>query len=207
MRVIAGEVGGFRLRGPADRGTRPMTDKVKSAVFSMLSSLGSEPDRVLDLYAGTGGLGIEAMSRGAAEAEFVEHSAKAMAVVRANLEHTGFAADSVTHQMSVTAFIARHGSSTTPFDLVFMDPPYADDDIVETLELVGNSALLQSGALVVLGHWPRLTPPERAGSLVLLRSRCHGDSCFTVYEKPDPTASPQPETEPPGTETTQEPPR
>ncbi|HEV2527614.1 MAG TPA: RsmD family RNA methyltransferase [Thermomicrobiales bacterium] len=193
MRVIAGEVGGFRLRGPADRGTRPMTDKIKSALFSMLASLGAEPDRVLDLYAGTGGLGIEALSRGALQAEFVEQAPKAMAVVRANIEHCRYTDVTVTHQTSVAAFIARGAIGSEPFDLVFMDPPYADEDIVERLVQLGESTLLQSGALVVLGHWPRLTPPERAGRLSLLRSRCHGDSCFTVYERTDDvsdTASP-----------------
>lgn len=185
MRVIAGDVGGFRLKGPASKGTRPMTDKVKSALFSMLSSLGAAPDRVLDLYAGTGGLGIEALSRWADHGTFVEQSSQAMAVVRANVEHCGYTAGSEFHQVSVQAFIARATASTSPYDLVILDPPYADEDIVTTLGSLGESTLIQSGSLVVLGHWPRLTPPERAGRLSLLRSRCHGDSCFTVYEWPD----------------------
>jgi 16S rRNA (guanine966-N2)-methyltransferase len=200
MRVIAGEVGGFRLRGPASKGTRPMTDKIKSALFSMLTSLGAQPDRVLDLYAGTGALGIEAMSRWAGHGAFVEQSAQAMAVVRANVEHCRYTADSEFHQMSVQGFIARATPATEPYDLVILDPPYADEDITQTLESLGESTLIQSGSLVVLGHWPRLTPPERAGRLELLRSRCHGDSCFTVYEWPrtgdEPGGQPGPDRDP-----------
>ncbi len=193
MRVIAGERGGLRLKGPPSKATRPMTDKIKSAVFSMLAALGSETERVLDLYAGTGGLGIEALSRGASHAEFVEQAGAAVAVIRANLAHTDYVAASTVHQTPVTAYLARSALNATPFDLIFMDPPYADDDIVDILRTIGESALIQSGTLVVLGHWPRLTPPATAGQLELVRSRCHGDSCFTVYEWPladDPTTDP-----------------
>ena len=184
MRVIAGERGGLQLKGPPSKATRPMTDKIKSAVFSMLASLGAEPDRVLDLYAGTGGLGIEALSRGAIHAEFVEQAAAAVAVIRSNLAHTRYADVSQVHQVPVSAFVSRGTPDGQPFDLVFLDPPYADEDIVDVLESIGESALIQSGSMVVLGHWPRLTPPPRAGRLELVRSRCHGDSCFTVYEWP-----------------------
>lgn len=184
MRVIAGERRGFHLKGPPSKATRPMTDKVKGAVFSMLASLGSEPDRVLDLYAGTGGLGIEALSRGALHGEFVEQAGAAVAVIRANLAHTQYAGVSTVHQVPVSAFVARTAANVEPFDLVFLDPPYADDDIVAVLRSIGESTLIQSGSMVVLGHWPRLTPPAMAGRLELVRSRCHGDSCFTVYEWP-----------------------
>ena len=190
MRVIAGERGGFQLKGPPSKATRPMTDKIKSAVFSMLASLGSEPDRVLDLYAGTGGLGIEALSRGAVRAEFVEQAAAAVAVIRANLAHTQYADVSTIHQLPVSTFVGRATTGTAPFDLVFIDPPYADDEIEDVLTSVGDSALIQSGSLVVLGHWPRFTPPATAGRLELIRSRCHGDSCFTVYEWPFDEAPP-----------------
>lgn len=192
MRVIAGERRGFHLKGPADKGTRPMTDMVKEAVFSMLGSLGAEPDRVLDLYAGTGGLGIEALSRWAERAEFVEQATSAAAVVCENLARTRYDDVATVHQVPVQAFIARAEPGTEPFDLVFLDPPYADDDIVAVLTSVGESPLIQSGTLVVLGHWPRLTPPETAGSLVQLRSRRHGDSCFTIYEVPVETDDPGP---------------
>jgi 16S rRNA (guanine966-N2)-methyltransferase len=182
MRVIAGEAKGRRLKGPAGFFTRPMTDKVKEALFSTLGSLGVEPDRVLDLYAGTGGLGIEALSRGATWAEFVEQNGGACAVVRGNLAHTKYTDVSRVHQTSVASFIARARTSAEPYDLVILDPPYTDPHIVQTIEEISGSALVQSGTIVVVGHWPRLDLPERIGQLDLLRSRCHGDSCFSIYE-------------------------
>src|SRR3954470_13180561 len=90
MRVISGDRRGFQLKGPAGRFTRPMADKIKGALFSMLASLGVEPERVLGLYAGTGGIGVEALSRGAESVDFVEQNAAAAAVVRANIAHTRY---------------------------------------------------------------------------------------------------------------------
>lgn len=184
MRVIAGERRGFQLKGPAGRFTRPMADKIKGAVFSMLASHGVAPERVLDLYAGTGGIGIEALSRGADSADFVEQNAAAAAVVRANIAHTRYEDVSRVHQESVSTFISRaeRDPATRPYDLIIMDPPYADPDLAPMLERVGASPLVESGTVLVIGHSPRVVLPERAGKLTRLKERCHGDSCFSLYE-------------------------
>jgi 16S rRNA (guanine966-N2)-methyltransferase len=185
MRVVAGERRGFQLKGPAGRFTRPMADRIKEAVFSMLAALGVEPVRVLDLYAGTGSLGIEALSRGAEWADFVEQHRAAAAVVRANLEHTRYADVSRVHQEPVAAFLTRaerNPAQTAPYDLIIMDPPYADPELVSTLERIGRSPLVESGTVLVIGHSPRVALPERAGRLARWRERCHGDSCFSLYE-------------------------
>ena len=183
MRVIAGEAKGFKLKGPAGPGTRPMADKIKGALFSMLGSLGVEPERVLDLYAGTGSIGIEALSRGAGWADFVEQNAAAAAVVRANLAHTKFAPAARVHQQPVLAFLRQaERGALPPYDLVVLDPPYADPEIVSTLERIGASPLVQSATVVAIGHSPRVALPKRAGRLARLRERCHGDSCFSLYE-------------------------
>jgi len=159
-----------------------MADKIRGSLFSMLASLNVVPDRVLDLYAGTGGIGIEALSRGAETADFVERNGAAAAVVRANLAHTGFTDVAKVHQTAVAAFLGR---SLPPYDLVTMDPPYADPEIVPTLIRVGESRLVQSASVVAIGHSPRVALPERAGRLVRLRERCHGDSCVSIYEVAD----------------------
>ena len=162
-----------------------MADKIRGALFSMLASLGVEPVRVLDLYAGTGGIGIEALSRGAETADFVEQNAAAAAVVRANLTHTRYADVARVFQESVSTFLARaerNSAQAAPYDLIVMDPPYADPDLVATLERVGRSPLVESGTILAIGHSPRVTLPERAGRLVRLRERCHGDSCFSIYD-------------------------
>lgn len=179
MRVISGSARGRTLKGPASSATRPMADKIKGALFNALASLGVEPEVVLDLYAGTGSVGIEALSRGASQADFVDQGRDQCATIRANLATTGFADVSRVHQAPVQSFIQGRSGS---YDLVILDPPYAAPDIIETLEKVGDSALVQSGTIVVIGHWPRIELPDRIGKLDCLRHRCHGDSCFSIYE-------------------------
>lgn len=195
MRIIGGERRGYQLRGPAGRFTRPMADKVKGAVFSMLDSLGVDGARVLDLYAGTGGIGIEALSRWAEQADFVEQNAAAAAVVRANLAHTQYDPVSHLYQEAVSTFLARaerNPAAVAPYDVIFMDPPYADPELLATLERIGNSPLVNSATVLVIGHWPRITLPEEAGRLRRLRERCHGDSCFSIYEAADPANAGEP---------------
>ena len=179
MRVISGSAKGRKLKGPPSSATRPMADKIKGALFNMLASLGAEPDVVLDLYAGTGSIGIEALSRGARRADFVDQGREQCAVIRDNLRTTGFADAATVHQAPVRSFIA---SSQGAYDFVILDPPYAAPDILETLALLASSPLVQSGSIVVLGHWPRLEVPDEIGRLEIVRHRCHGDSCFSIYE-------------------------
>lgn len=156
-----------------------MADKIRQAVFSALGSLGVEPERVLDLYAGTGALGIEALSRGAEHAVFVEHDAAAVAVIRENLDRTKLGDRATVHRRSVELYLR---SRAEPYDLIFLDPPYADPSIPDTLRRLSESALVQSGSVIVLGHWPRLELPERVGQLALIKRRCHGDSCFSIFD-------------------------
>jgi 16S rRNA (guanine966-N2)-methyltransferase len=191
MRVIVGERRGFQLKGPAGKFTRPMADKIRGALFSMLASLDVAPARVLDLYAGTGGIGIEALSRGADWADFVEQNAAAAAVVRANLAHTQYSDVSHVYHEAVTTVLSRaeRASSVEPYDLIIMDPPYADPQLVATLERVGSSSLVESGTVLAIGHSPRVTLPEWAGRLERLRERCHGDSCFSIYEASAPAVA------------------
>ncbi len=179
MRVIAGIARGHNLKGPPSIATRPMADKIKGSLFSMLASMSVEIDRVLDLYAGTGSIGIEALSRGATWADFVDQSPAACAVVKANLAHTKFTELSRVHNMQVASYLNRREA---PYDFVILDPPYADPAIVETLERLAASSLVQSGTIVAIGHSPRVKLPEIAGRLERLRERCHGDSCFSIYE-------------------------
>lgn len=186
MRIISGSARGRRLKGPPNHGTRPMTDKIRGAVFNSLASLNVYPDHVVDLFAGTGAIGIEALSRGAESADFVDMGREPVAVIRDNLRTVGFSEKAQVHQMSVTTFIER---AQAPADLIVLDPPYADPEILPTMELLESSKLVQSGTIVVLGHSPRVSPPDRIGQLEALRHRCHGDTCFSIYECTDPAPS------------------
>jgi 16S rRNA (guanine966-N2)-methyltransferase len=156
-----------------------MTDKIKGALYNSLASLGVEPDVVLDLYAGTGSLGIEALSRGASRADFVDLGKDQTATIRANLESTGFNRLGTVHTMPVDRFLH---SQRGPYDFVILDPPYADPEILPTLEQVAAANLVQSGTIVAIGHSPRVNLPDQIGRMERLRFRCHGDSCFSIYE-------------------------
>jgi 16S rRNA (guanine(966)-N(2))-methyltransferase RsmD len=118
VRVVAGRYKGRRLRAPAGRATRPTADRVREALFSILGPL--EGLRVLDLFAGSGALGIEALSRGAAAATFVDSDPRAIAAVRANLDAVGV--EAAVHRRDALAFL---GQPRETYDLVFLDPPYS----------------------------------------------------------------------------------
>jgi 16S rRNA (guanine966-N2)-methyltransferase len=180
MRVVSGEARGRKLRAPKSQGiTRPMADKIKEALFSVLASLGVEYDRVLDLYAGSGAIGIEALSRGAIWCDFVDRDNHAVRAIRENLEHVGYADRGKIHRVPVLTMIR---GAREPYDMVTFDPPYADPDIIETLNALSLSNAVRDGTIVAVGHSPRVDLPERIGRLQKLRDRCHGDSCFSVFD-------------------------
>ncbi len=179
MRVISGTARGHRLKAPRGMTTRPMADKIREAVFSVLASEGIQPVRVLDLYAGSGSVGIEALSRGAEWADFVEHNAAACAVIRDNLASTRFTERAAVHQATIEGFISRLRER---YDFIIMDPPYASPTIRDVIEALARSPAVEHGTILVIGHSPRVALPERIGPLELLRQRCHGDSCFAIYE-------------------------
>lgn len=179
-RIIAGAAGGLRLDVPAS-GTRPTSDRVRESLFAALESADAiEGARVLDLYAGSGALGLEALSRGAASADLVERSRPAAGVVRRNAQRVAKALGSArsaparVHESTVHAFLSRVAG---PYDLVFTDPPYDLDDTAMTADLVALAPLLSPEALVVVERAKRAAPPELdAAGLVLVRERAYGDT-------------------------------
>ncbi|HUG16606.1 MAG TPA: 16S rRNA (guanine(966)-N(2))-methyltransferase RsmD [Thermomicrobiales bacterium] len=191
MRVVSGSARGRKLKAPKSTGiTRPMADKIKEALFSVLASLGVEADRVLDLYAGSGAVGIEALSRGAIWCDFVDRDHHAVQAIRENLDHVGFSDRARVHHSAVLPMLR---GALEPYDLVIFDPPYADSELLSTLEALSSSPAVMDGTVVAVGHSPRVEMPERVGRLVKLRGRCHGDSCFAVYDSvllPEPQQAP-----------------
>jgi 16S rRNA (guanine966-N2)-methyltransferase len=174
MRVVAGIHGGRQLRAPPGSGTRPTSDRVREALFSMLSSVAGE--RVLDLFAGSGALGIEALSRGAAAATFVDSAAAATAAVRRNLTDLGIEAEVL--QMPALRALACTPIADRQYDLVFLDPPYRlasslGEDLSRALEPV-----LSEPARVV-AESDRRAPLELA--LPLLRERRYGDTLIRIH--------------------------
>jgi 16S rRNA (guanine(966)-N(2))-methyltransferase RsmD len=181
--VIAGSARGIRLRTRV--GTRPFADRVKQTLFAIL-----EPDlegaRVLDLFAGSGAGGIEALSRGAASAVFVEKDPGTALVIEANLRATSLAGpDARVVAADVIGWLGRPWSAGEPFDLVIVDPPYADTEILaRTLAVLGSAdGPIKPGARVVAKHFWRDRPPDRIGLLASERDRRFGETALTFYRR------------------------
>jgi 16S rRNA (guanine(966)-N(2))-methyltransferase RsmD len=183
-RIIAGAARGIRLTAPGGE-TRPLGDRVKQTLFAIL-----EPElpgsTVLDLFAGSGAAGIEALSRGAAAAWFVERDPAAVRVIEENLSRASLA-DGRGHvvRADVVAWLTKPGAATGPFDIVIVDPPYARSELlIAALERLGeaNGPLgLAAGAIVVAKHFWRPDPPPRIGLLASERVRRFGETALTFY--------------------------
>jgi 16S rRNA (guanine966-N2)-methyltransferase len=177
MRVIAGVARGVTLQTPRDRLTRPITDRVKETLFGILGQ--RVPDaRVLDLFAGSGAIGIEALSRGAERATFVERGAPALAALRTNLERTHLADRATVVPGDVLAFLDRDGARG--HDIAILDPPYEERAILAPLQRL--AAQMELGGTVVVKHFWRTAVPEPTG-LVQIRARRFGETTLTFLER------------------------
>ena len=181
-RVIAGTARGIRLEG-APAGTRPLSDRVKQALFASLEAEGALSDGFLDLYAGTGAAGIEALSRGADRATFVELDARAYAVIETNLKRAKLDGWQVVRNDVVRYLANDIPPPQQPYLAVIADPPYEAPLLAPTLELLGDQqhGWLADGAVVVAKHFWRDAAAARIGTLVLERQRRFGETMLTFY--------------------------
>jgi 16S rRNA (guanine966-N2)-methyltransferase len=179
MRIIAGEFKGRRLAAVKGR-IRPTSDKVREAVFSILGAAVAEA-RVLDLFAGTGALSLEALSRGARDAVLVEDQTVALEVLRRNLEALGVAERVRIIPLSVRQALKKLAARQEKFDLIFLDPPYGRGLAVATLTALDTLGLLSPDGRVVAEHSHRETLPECLGQLDLSQSRRYGDTQVAFY--------------------------
>jgi 16S rRNA (guanine966-N2)-methyltransferase len=183
MRVIAGRYGGRRLRAPAGAATRPTSERVREAVFSMLGPL--DGAGVLDLFAGSGALGIEAISRGAAQAIFVERAAGPREILAANLEALGLGRPTaIVRGGDARPELRAAAARGEVFDLVFLDPPYRQADVLGPALAGPLAAVLAPGARVVCESDRRL--PLELG-LPLERERRYGDTLIRLHGRGEPT--------------------
>jgi 16S rRNA (guanine966-N2)-methyltransferase len=166
VRIVAGTAGGRRLYAPAGRALRPTSERVREAVFSSLESMGVlDGAKVVDLFAGSGALGIEALSRGASRAVFVDADPVALAAVRSNLEATGLTHNGHVVRSDVVRFLQRQQEG---FDLAFADPPYEFQAWDQVLPLLGaRIAVLESNRELDLGGSWRTTKQKRYGDTVV----------------------------------------
>ncbi|MCX6357059.1 MAG: 16S rRNA (guanine(966)-N(2))-methyltransferase RsmD [Candidatus Aureabacteria bacterium] len=185
LRVIAGELKGRKLKAPCGSNVRPTADRVKESLFQVLAPY-IEDAMVLDLYAGSGNLGIEALSRGAASCCFVERDSAACACIKDNMERCGVAERCTLLRMDVVSALQHLEGAGERFTLVLADPPYAKapGDLSEAkkiLRALDRCAILTPRALVVVEHGKADDLPDGYASLGRIRLKCYGDTMVSVY--------------------------
>jgi 16S rRNA (guanine966-N2)-methyltransferase len=182
MRVIAGEAKGTLIKYPKGAPTRPATELVRGAMFSMLASSDADWSRVLDLFSGSGSLGIEALSRGAGFVDFVDQDRRCCAIIKENLERARLADRARVHCQDVSSALSRLEGG---YGIVVMDPPYANRAIGEVISRLAGSKLISPQTVVVITHSARFRLEASYGGLELKRELRHGDSVIAVYRLSD----------------------
>lgn len=182
MRIIAGTAKGRTLKVPRNTEVRPTADRVKETVFNVLGQW-LDGERVLDLYAGVGGLGLEALSRGAGHATFVERDRTTMAALVENLQGMGFSARSTTLLKPVDRAVKQLGGAGATFELVFADPPYALCETPALLAALEEAGLVAEGGRLVVEHDRREALPAIVGRLEREDERRFGDTLVTFYAR------------------------
>jgi 16S rRNA (guanine(966)-N(2))-methyltransferase RsmD len=184
MRVIAGTYRSRLLQAPRGTATRPTSDRLRETLFNVLQPR-IENSRFVDLYAGTGAVGIEALSRGAAHVWFAENAAPALAALRDNLKVLKLTGDFTLEDRGTGAMLQRLSKLPAPVDLVYLDPPYeAEAEYESTLGFLGSArgrATLNAGALVVAEHSSKSRLPTRYGALEHFRHLKQGDAALSFY--------------------------
>lgn len=183
MRIIAGEFRGRLLKSPAGQRTRPTSDRLRETLFNILNRSLDESSRFLDLCAGTGAVGIEAISRGAAHSTFVDKSRRACALIEENLDRLGIP-ESATEIVCAAAesFVAREGAGV--WDLIYYDPPYAAD-YLRVIHAVGmlRPEILAPGGIFIAEHHTKHELPDRLGGLRRWRIVRQGESSLSFFEQ------------------------
>jgi 16S rRNA (guanine(966)-N(2))-methyltransferase RsmD len=182
-RVIGGSARGLRLEAPRGGVVRPLSDRVKESLFGALEADGALAGPFLDLYAGSGAGGIEALSRGAPTATFVERDDRACAVIRANLARARLAGGTVIGD-DVGRYLTRaRDPDAAQFTAVLVDPPYGDETLGRTLAALASGGWLAHPGVVVAKHFWRDDPPERIGSLRRRRQKRFGETVLSFYTR------------------------
>jgi 16S rRNA (guanine966-N2)-methyltransferase len=180
MRITGGSAKGHIIRAPQIATVRPTTDKVRGAVFSMLGALARNWDRGLDLFAGSGALGIEALSRDVGWVDFVEQNSKCCLVIKQNLSKTGFIDQAHVYCCPVMKAL---GFLEHTYDMVFVDPPYADNSLSALIPVLAMSNFISADTVILVSHSSRNSLDQQYGSLSMIKEKRYGDTGISIYQK------------------------
>lgn len=180
MRIVAGEFKGATFRTPKGSGVRPTSALVKKSLFAMLENLKDMNAQFLDLYAGSGALGLEALSRGAGGVDFVEQNERSAVLIKKNLADLGFSDTARVYRSPVKKALLFLDKK---YDFVLLDPPYDSQELNAVLKLLSQSKITNNGALLAIPHSHRTYLEEAYGLFHLVRRRRHGDTTISIYLK------------------------
>lgn len=181
MRIICGTAGGRRLKGPPNDSIRPVLDQVKESIFNILFDVTGMS--VLDVFAGTGSLGLEAVSRGASCAVFIENNSKAIRIIRENIKICGFKDACRLIPKHVNVALKLLHREERKFQLIFIDPPYLKNLVNPTIQLINEHDLLQKGGLIITEHHPKEPLKDLPGDLSISDERKYGQTYVTFVTK------------------------
>lgn len=181
LRVISGSAKGHGLKTVKGGTTRPTSDKVKGALYNIIAAY-VEGSTVLDVFAGTGSLGIEALSRGAASAVFFDKSPICCGIIKDNLQHTKLADKALVYNVDYAAGIKKVHQEGHKFDIIIMDPPYNKNFIQEALKLLTINDIIVDDGIIIAEHSTMDKLPESCGKLKVIDTRKYGDTMITIYK-------------------------
>ncbi len=180
MRITGGSAKGQIIKALPGLLVRPTTDKVREAIFSMLGSLASNWDRGLDLFAGSGALGLEALSREVKWIDFVDQNNRCCQLINQNLKKTGFLDQSHVYCCPVMKAL---GFLDGKYDMIFLDPPYADTSLGSVITGIAQSNLISEDSIILASHGARSALNDHYESLVKIKEKRYGDTCISIYQK------------------------
>ena len=181
MRVISGKVRGLKLNAPKNDDVRPTTDRVKESLFNMINSYMMDSD-ILDLFAGTGSLGIECLSRGANKCVFVDKSKESINIVESNIKKARVENESIVLNLDFKSAISSLALKKEKFDVIFMDPPYYKNMFSDALLSVDENELLKEDGIIVVEHDTVDKFPDNMGRLYKSREKKYGNTTITFYK-------------------------
>lgn len=180
MRIISGSRKGLRLKGPKGNETRPTEDRIKESLFNILFDISSE-DLVLDLFAGSGSVGLEFVSRGAKKVYFVDRSKNSIDCINDNIEHTKSKEESIVIKSDFDKAINLFSKKKIKFDYIFMDPPYEKGFILKGLKGISEKELLSDGGIIIVEHESKLELEEDLYDFKRVDQRNYGAKTLTFY--------------------------
>ncbi|MTI69952.1 MAG: 16S rRNA (guanine(966)-N(2))-methyltransferase RsmD [Firmicutes bacterium] len=181
MRIITGLAKGHRIKAPKGLKTRPTTDRIKESLFNIIPDVSNQ--RVLDLFSGSGNIGIEFLSRGAEQCYFIDNNASSVKIIKENLKKTDLIKKANVYKNSVDRAIKILSKKRVVFDIIFLDPPYNKNLVKPTIEEISENNILSKEGYIIIEHESSLNLPEKISDLVNFDTRKYKDTSISFYRR------------------------